>query len=149
MSINNISYPKIVSSICLDKSTLTLLEDGILKIEIKEGAIVLAEDIMELQQPKLELSENKPHCVLFIMPRFGSLTKEGREFSASPAANVNAIAKAVIAPNLGMRIVANFFISRNKPPIPHKVFTKQEDAILWLIEQKNEFVLKDREALGS
>ena len=143
------TYPKILTSIRLEKSTLTWMENEIFRIEIKEQVEILKEDLEAIQPIKLTLSENKPHCVLFIMPRFGSLTKGVREFSASQAANLNAIAKAVIAPNLGMRIIANFFISRNKPPIPHKVFTKQEDAILWLIEQKNEFVLLNKEAIES
>ena len=46
--------------------------------------------------------------------------------------NKNAIAKAIVLNNLGMRIIANFFLKFNKPVREHRIFDNELDAYFWL-----------------
>jgi len=112
--------------------TLSILEGAIYKINILEGAEVNQEDVEYIQKTGIELTENRRHYVLFIAPKFGSISNDARKYSATAEASTNVICRAIVVPNLGMRIIANFFIQRNKPVVEHKIFLKEEDALEWL-----------------
>ncbi len=126
--------PKIINSIELEKAEISLLENNIIEILIKEYALIEVIDVKKFQEAKRALNGNKKHCVLFVTPKTGIITKEARELSASLEANENAIAKAIISSNLGMRIIINFFISYNRPDVLHKAFESRQDGIDWLIK---------------
>lgn len=126
-------FAKIVlESVETEKFTISWLDGNVLEIVIKEKAYLDVDDIKEIQIHKTKLTQNKTHGILFITPQFGNISKEGRAYSASPAASINCIAKAVIAPNLGMKILANFFITFDRPCVPHKVFRTETEALIWL-----------------
>lgn len=91
-------------------------------------------DLKEFKRQKIELTKDQPHALLFLAPRLGNLTKEGREYAATAEASVNAVAKAIVTFNLGMRILVDFFLVVNKPKLPHKSFANEQDALKWLNE---------------
>lgn len=124
--------PKIINSIDLGKAIVSLLDKDIIEIKITEHALIEEEEIKKFQEAKRTLVGNLPHYILFITPKVGIITKEAREAAAAPEANVNALAKAVVFSNLGMRILANFFITVNRPVVPHKAFATKEEALKWL-----------------
>jgi len=136
------TFPFVLASIRLEKVNLSWLEEDIFKIEVNEGADLTAEDIKAMQAPKAEMTQNKKHFVLFVAPHIGNISKEAREFSARPEANVNATAKAIITPNLGMRLLTNFFIRLNKPPVPHKAFSDELEAFKWMMDLKKVMLQK-------
>ena len=121
-------------SLELENAVVSLIDNSIIKIHIKEHAVIEVEDIKKFQEAKKALLDNPVHYVLFVTPKTGTLTKEAREFSATPEANLNAKAKAIVVANLGMRITTNFFIAMNKPPILHKAFNNEKQALEWLRE---------------
>ncbi len=123
---------EITKKVELEKAIISLLKDDVIKIDIKEYSIIDIDDIKKFQEAKKSLIGNAKHFVLFISPKIGTLTKEAREYSASPEVNLNAKAKAVVVPNLAARLVANFFIKTNKPPIIHKAFVNEKEALIWL-----------------
>ena len=127
---------KIIESVELERAVISLMDNSIIKIHIKEHSVVDVDDIIKFQEAKRTLIGDSIHSVLFITTKLGTLTKEAREFSAAPEVNINAKAKAIVAANLGMRILTNFFISVNKPPILHKAFSNEKDAIIWIKEIK-------------
>lgn len=100
-----------------------------------ENVYMDVDDIKEIQVHKTKMIANVRHCVLFITPQFGNVSRGAREYAALPEASYNTIAKAIIAKNLGMRILINFFMVVNKPATPHRSFTNLEDALKWLNEQ--------------
>jgi hypothetical protein len=120
------------TTIELEKAFVYLLSHNILKIQIKENADVEVDDIIKIQEAKIKLLGDNKHFVLFITPNNGIMTKEAREFAAGDLVNKNALLKAIVIPNLGMKIISNFFIKINKPIVEHKLFLNESDALKWL-----------------
>jgi hypothetical protein len=116
----------------LEKAKVSLIEGNIIKIDVKENSLVGVEEIKAFQVAKRRLLGDAVHYVLFITPKMGTMTREAREFSASSDVNENAKAKAVVVSSLVMRIIANFFLGTNKPPVLHKIFNSEKDALAWL-----------------
>lgn len=111
------------------------MSNNVFRITVNDGMYLVKKDIEDIQIHKNKFTNGKKYCVLFICPEFGNLSKEAREYLAQPCTNHNAIAKAIIAPNLGIRLLADFFISFNKPPVKHKIFTKIDRAYEWMNAQ--------------
>ncbi|MBK9190674.1 MAG: hypothetical protein IPM77_03730 [Crocinitomicaceae bacterium] len=138
MAAINASEKIILQSVEKEKFTVSWLEGNIFEIKIKEKAYLDVDDIKEIQIHKAMLTQNQMHGVLFVSPQFGNISKEGRAYSASPAASINCVAKAVIAPNMGVKILANFYLSFDRPVVPHKIFTSVTEAIKWLGDRLDE-----------
>ena len=119
-----------------EKYCLSWLEEFIFRVDVLECAFLELEDLLEIQEYKKEMTQGAAYCVLFVCPKIGSLSREAREFLATPEANHKALAKAVIAPNLGVRMLYDFFVSVNKPPVPHKAFRELTEAMNWMREQR-------------
>jgi len=111
------------------------LRGDVFEIVIKDNSFVDVDEFKEIQIYKTKMTQNKMHGVLFITPGFGNVSKEALEYAASPEASMNCIAKALIAPSLGMKILSNFFIVFNKPVVKHRVFSGIEDGLIWLQEE--------------
>lgn len=127
---------KVLNKIECKRAEVILEEDHLIRIVIKEHNDIGVEDIMEFQEAKKKLLGNARHILLFVAPKYGELSKEGRELSASPLVNENAIAKVVVAKNIASSIVGNFFIKIYKPPVPIKLFKNEEEGIKWLREMQ-------------
>lgn len=134
MTLENTILPEIITSVVYEKYTLELLTGNIVRIHIHENAFLDMEDLKEFKSHKTELTKNQPHALLFLAPQLGNLTKEGREYAASAEASVNAVAKAIVTFNLGMRILVDFFLIVNKPRLPHRSFSNEQEALQWLQE---------------
>jgi hypothetical protein len=122
-------------SIKCAKYKVSWLEGNVFKIDVNESAFLELDDIREIQMHKAQLTKGALYCVLFVCPHFGNLSKECREYLALPETNVNAVAKAVITPNMGTRMLTDFFILVNKPPVLHKAFSNISEAHEWMAEQ--------------
>ncbi len=117
-----------------------ILEDNyLIRIVIKEHSDITAQDVREFQVAKRKLIGNAHHVVLFIPPKYGEISKDGRDASAAPETNINAIAKAVVARNMASLLVGNFFVKIHKPPVPTRLFKDEEEALVWLREMQKNF----------
>jgi hypothetical protein len=121
-----------INEVELEKAIICLIPPKIIKIQIKENADVDIDDIIKIQEVKFKLLGDNKHFILFITPNTGIMSKEAREFAAGGNVNKNALAKAIVIPNLGMKIISNFFIKINKPKVEHKLFLNEGDALKWL-----------------
>lgn len=128
------------------KFTLELLTGNVVRITIHENAFLDMEDLKELKRHKSELTKDCPHVLLFLAPRLGNLTKEGREYAATAEASINAVAKAIVTFNLGMRILVDVFLLINKPSLPHKSFSNEQDALRWLQEMLSKKLSEQNDA---
>ncbi len=130
---------KITGSVELERAVVYLLDDHIIKIGVKENADLEIDDIKKIQVAKKSLIGDKNHVVMFAAPKQGSILREAREFSASKEVNLNAVGKAIVTPGWTARMISNFFLYTNKPPIIHKVFENEADAYNWL----NKIIVKN------
>lgn len=122
----------IISVVGTLKSTIYLLEGDIVKIVPHENIEMDVKDLEDIQKIKFEMVGERRYAVMFVTPSMGVMTKEGRIFASGPLVNRNAVAKAVVIKNLGMRMMTSFFIKFNKPLVEHRIFENEEEAINWL-----------------
>lgn len=108
-------------------------DDGILRVTINEGANI------GIAQAKLQKETTERLCgnlkvpVLVDARASYTITKEAEEYGAQQS--LNRIATAVISSSPFAKITLNVFISIFKPATAFKVFSNEEDAVLWLKEQ--------------
>lgn len=114
------------------KSTVTLLKGDVVRIAPFENVEFDVKDLEDVQKVKYSMVSDRKYAVLFITPSMGVMTKEARAFASGPLVNKNAVAKAVVIRNLGMRMMTSFFIKFNKPVVEHRIFDKETEAFAWL-----------------
>jgi hypothetical protein len=112
--------------------TVELTDENILHIHIHAYTEVTLSDAVLALEAMEKLSEGKKHPVLIDAGEFSSVDKEVREFSASPESNAFTLADAIAYDNIGQKIVANFYISQNRPVVPTRMFSEKEEALKWL-----------------
>jgi hypothetical protein len=119
------------NEIDLGHSKLELLDDDIVRIVIREKDIVTAKEAGAMNDAIGELSGGKEVFVMILAEDAAQFDKSAREFSASAAGTIFTKADALVVRNLAHRILANFYISFNKPLKPSRVFNSEEEAIAW------------------
>lgn len=65
---------------------------------------------------------------------FSDVDPEVREWAASPSNNTYTIIDAIVINSLSQKILADFYISFNKPVRPTRVFKSVEKAFDWVEE---------------
>ncbi len=122
----------IISAVGTLKSMIYLLKGDIVKMVPNENIEMDEKDLEQIQKIKFEMVGDRKYAVLFVTPAMGVMTKEGRAFASGELVNRNAVAKAIVIQNLGIRMMASFFIKFNKPVVEHRIFDNEKDAIAWL-----------------
>jgi hypothetical protein len=79
------------------------------------------------------MSEPKPMLTLVQLAQVKNVTRGARTFFASSRENL-AIAKkvAMVGASPMARVIGNFFLGLNKPPVPVRLFATETEAIAWL-----------------
>lgn len=107
--------------------------DGIARTKIKLLAEVTIDDAIENSIAVNSLSRNGENYPLLIdSTGVKSMTKESRDYFSMNNRASNVTAFAIIISSPVSRIVGNFFMGLNKPRVPAKLFSNEEDALVWL-----------------
>lgn len=123
---------EIVKEIDTPKVYLALRKDGIGYLFLKDNTELNIELQTELLKLYDELNNKKLTPFIFEAGEGVTITKEARD-NATLIEDISALkASAVVVDNLAYRMIANFYMTFNKPKRPYKVFGKREDAIAWL-----------------
>lgn len=130
---------EVIQRVVTAKLTLSWLKGSVLKIQGKEGVHIDLEDAREISRLKQLWSEGKPHGVMLVSPQLGNVSREVRDYLAREESSRNTVCRAIVASNMGMRLLTSLFMSVNKPKIPHKVFSNEADALVWLTSNLNAF----------
>jgi hypothetical protein len=113
-------------------------EHGLSWITFEPGAEISGEDaVILLEFAKRTYNESEFFRVLIDLRSNPVITKEAREFAASGVVNFYISAFAILASDLSMRLVGNFFIHFHKPDQPTRIFTDENEAREWLLIQKD------------
>lgn len=119
------------------KASIWSDEDGLSWLTFDEDAEITLEDFIYLLEcAKQTRLESEYYRVLVDLRTNPSISKEARDFAASPELQTYISAFAILANELSMKLVGNFFIHFHKPGQPTKIFTEEEAARQWLLEQK-------------
>lgn len=116
----------------LEQLTIEVREDQVLYVKIKEGCLINMDDVKEVEILMDKYFSGQKFFNLFDFPNFSNLDSDVREWASDKSGNSRTLADAVVIYSLPQRMIANFYIRVNKPPKPTKIFSKVEDALVWL-----------------
>ena len=116
----------------LKKSTVSLLDDGIMHIHLNGGTEIELSDAVLIVEAMGVLGGGKRFPVLIDAGEFTSIDKEVRIFSASEESNLYTLADAIAYYSFAQKLIADFYVKHNKPIAPTKVFSSKIEAIEWL-----------------
>lgn len=102
-----------------------------------DGASIELEDAQEIVDLKETLYEpGEEMLVLVKSDGMLNISKEAMKLlSDHDTPNNVIVSTALIVENLGLRIIANFFMARFKPVFPTKIFRNTNSAIKWSKDQ--------------
>ena len=123
----------IKNTIKLKHSEISLREDGVVQIQFCENCDINVKECEEITSACDELLEAKKYPILHLSGIYVSISKEAREYSVSPRGIQYSTAEAFVFSSLAHKIIANFYIKINKPPVPTKFFTTEIEATKWLL----------------
>lgn len=104
----------------------------ILRIKLLPNAEIEVDDAMQNFDASKMLTQSDNYLVLVDGRVTASVSKEARIYSAKIRSNEARIAQAFIITSTANKLVGNFYINVNKPPIPTKIFSSEEKALEWL-----------------
>ncbi len=113
-------------------------EDGLSWITFEPGAEITGEDAaMLLEFARRTHDGVELYRVLIDLRSNPIITKDARDFAAGGTIQNYISSFAILASELSMRLVGNFFIHFHKPEQPTKIFTDKDEARKWLLSQKD------------
>ena len=60
---------------------------------------------------------------------------EAKQFSASEKGNIYSLVDAIAYSGIGQKLIANFYLNKNNPSVPNKVFTDKKINAQYLMKQ--------------
>lgn len=114
----------------IPNAQITYRVDGIIHLHYFENLIT----IKESKEIFKAIRENSPWDVspLYISgDTFSSLDKESKDFFASEIVLRHCSSVAVLAKNIGQKILVNFYFNLIRLKTPTRLFTSESDAINW------------------
>jgi hypothetical protein len=107
-------------------------DDGILHVQALPGSTQTKADAMETLAANWEISEGRSHPALVDLRGVKSVDREARHYYAQMSTRERVTAVAAIVGSPLSRVIGQFFIGLNRPPVPTRVFTSEKEAIAWL-----------------
>jgi hypothetical protein len=114
-----------------DRIIVTLRDDGIVHVHIKEKVVIDLDCQKEMQETYWKVAEKK-RPFIFTAGEFISLTKDARKNAKTIEDEVPVSCTALIVKNLAQKILAEFYYKFDKPKNPLKVFSEFDKGIEWL-----------------
>ena len=112
--------------------TARLISENIVENVVHDNSTLDVEDILEIKEINKKLTNGNKYVLLVDSGMITTITKEGRELSASPEFQQNTIAKALYVRSYGHRLIGNVYIKLNKPAIKTRIFSCRDQALEWL-----------------
>lgn len=125
---------KIIDFVPVASCIVKLRSDGIIHLEIKDDVEVAEEDIREMNAAVGKIGEGRKYPNLITVGKYTSVSKEARDFAASEEANIFTLADGYVLHSFHQKILGNFFMKFNKPKVPVRFFTEENEAVEWLKE---------------
>jgi hypothetical protein len=112
-----------------------IYQKPIIYLRFKRHIVLGAKEILEIGEAGRKLSNSKHRLVLTDARIPVDISPEGAKAGSNPKNIADVVANAVLIRWLGQRLIANVFITINKPPYPTRVFTDEAKAVKWLLEK--------------
>ena len=129
----NLSHPyymaKILQSIPLTHSTVSMRDDGLAMVDVKDDVVFGANDVAEIIDALEIVTGGKKVPVLSLFKPGNTADKEARDFTASERGSQFTKADGMVIHNLPQKIIANFYLKVNKPNKPTRFVSSEEEAV--------------------
>lgn len=112
-------------------------DDGVVIIMNKQILVHTVEQARENVRFTKDIGGGKPSALLIDVTQIRSMTREAREVYKQEGSTERTMAVALVTSSTTGRILANFFMSFNKPAAPTRVFNDYDSAHAWLLSIKN------------
>ena len=107
-------------------------EDNIIRISHYQNVDITLQDMKDIVASCQKVSCGKP-CPLLVDARYiKSMSHDAREHASGQEVNNIIIATATLVGSPVSRTIVNFFMKLNKPLVPTKLFTDEDEAFVWL-----------------
>ncbi|MEO6306249.1 MAG: hypothetical protein ABIP51_24080 [Bacteroidia bacterium] len=128
MSNDNLSSKiSLSTSIC----KMELKSNDIVYIYTFEDAEIEIPEIDELNKNVRSLVSDRPYY-LIVFPGVGSTSSHEARKYAAKLKDKNVVAEAIVLNNLAIRLLANFYMTVNRPKQKIKLFSNESAALAWI-----------------
>ncbi|HXB40311.1 MAG TPA: STAS/SEC14 domain-containing protein [Bacteroidia bacterium] len=107
-------------------------EDGIARTVVKKNAEVKLKEAVENTEAVFSLFKDKKFPLLIDSRYIKYITKEARDHFSINNRETVIICFGILIDSPLSRVIGNFFMGLNKPSVPAKLFTNEEEALKWL-----------------
>ena len=107
-------------------------DDGIVYIFVSGKRPTTIEDQVLVVKTLGEMGGEKKMPLLIKHETSSLPDSSARNNWAKKNTNPYSLAEAFVVNNLAHKVIANFYLKTNKPGRPTKIFTNEEDAVIWL-----------------
>jgi len=114
-------------------STVQLMENGLLHINIEPNSVILAEDVHELLEVVYKIGGGKKFKKLITLGEYTLADLETMKLSANEEGSKYKIAEAYVVKGMAQCMLISFYMYIIKPSNPAKFFTNETDAQNWLL----------------
>jgi hypothetical protein len=129
----NMPQAEILKELKIDLYTFQYKSNGILYVYISGERDEEVEDTIRAVKASDDFMNFKKRPVLYSHQEFALPSKEVREYFANHDANPNSLADAFLTNTLAMRLIANAYLTINKPSRPTRFFQDENEAEEWLL----------------
>jgi len=112
------------------------VEDGILYGIYKEGVHITLEVARTIVRERVAMQGSRVMPGMIFLQEIGSVDPDARAYLGTPEASKNINALALVTHSPFMNIISNMYIYFNRPPVPVKLFSKEQDGLKWLQQFK-------------
>ena len=105
---------------------------GLVHRRVAPGSEIQLQDAKDNTAKVIEVSGGANYPILVDLKEIKSISKEARDHFSMRGRKPNVIAIAMLVSSPLSRIIGNFFLGLNKPTVPTRMFTSEEDAIRWM-----------------
>lgn len=105
---------------------------GFVHTRVAPGSEIQLQDAKANTAKVIEVSGGANYPILVDLKEIKSISKEARDHFSMRGRKPNVTAIAMLVSSPLSRIIGNFFLGLNKPTVPTRMFTSEEDAIYWM-----------------
>lgn len=109
-------------------------EDDIVRTKVKNGAEIVLNDAIE-NSKAVNSFDTESYTMIVDTTLAKSITKEARDYFSMKGRESKVVAFAILVNSPLSKLIANFFMGLNKPRVPVKLFTNEQEAINWCQKQ--------------
>ena len=110
----------------------TLDADGFIHTRVEAGAEIQLQDARGNTETVIKISGGANYPIIVDLREIKSISKDARDHFAMRNRKPNVTAIAMLVSSPVSSVIGNFFLGLNKPIVPTRMFTVEQEAIQWM-----------------